>query len=75
MRENRVYRSDDRDLDRCDNDLVVFQGDNGDWYISIVSHGEKLGKHVRVTTSGAPRGQVDVATAVLALYRALGGSP
>jgi hypothetical protein len=57
LTEQRRYRSDDRDLDGCDNDLLIFQGENGDWYVSIVKHGEKLGPCVRITTSGAPARQ------------------
>jgi hypothetical protein len=67
----RRYRSDDRDLYNHDNDLLVFQGENGDWYISIVKHGEKLGPSVRLTTSGTPRGYDRVPAAMMALYRAL----
>jgi hypothetical protein len=69
----RTYRSDDRDLPGEDNELTVFQGGNGDWYVSIHKHGERLGPAVRVTTSGAPSGQPGVALAVYRLWRALGG--
>jgi hypothetical protein len=69
--EPRRYRSDDRDL--ADNDLVVSFGPNGDWYISIVKHGEKIGPSVRITTSGTPRGFEGVPVAVARLFRALPG--
>ena len=73
-REPRRYRSDDRDLDGHDLELVVLPPDgNGDWYVSIVDHGDKIGPTVRVTTSGAPRGQELVCVAVAKLYRAMGG--
>jgi hypothetical protein len=55
--EQRRYRSDDADLSGHDNDLLVFQGGNGDWYISIVKHGEKIGPAVRIRTSGGPVNQ------------------
>lgn len=67
----RRYRSDDRDQERNDNDLLVFMGGNGDWYVSIVKHGEKLGPAVRLTTSGTPHNCQDVPAAMAALYRAL----
>lgn len=70
----RSYPSDDRDLDGCDHELHVFSGENGDWYVSIVRRGEVIGPHVRVTTSGSPRGREGVAVAIAALYRALGAS-
>lgn len=70
--EPRTYRSDDRDLRGDDNDLGVFAGGNGDWYITIVAHGERLGPAVRLTTSGTPRGLDHVPAAVANLYRALG---
>ena len=69
----RYYRSDDRDLEGHDNDLHVFMGGNGDWYVSIVKHGERFGPSVRLTTSGTPRGFEHVPAAMMGLYRALGG--
>jgi hypothetical protein len=72
--EPRRYRSDDRDLDGHDLELVVLPPDgNGDWYVSIVEHGDKIGPTVRITTSGAPRGQELVCVAVAKLFRAMGG--
>lgn len=74
MGEPRRYRSDDRDLDGHDLELVVLPPDgNGDWYVSIVDHGDKIGPTVRITTSGAPRGQELVCVAVAKLFRAMGG--
>ena len=67
----RRYRSDDRDMHNHDNDLLVQHGENGDWYISVVRHGEKIGPSVRLTTSGTPRGFEEVPAAVAHLYRAL----
>jgi hypothetical protein len=72
--EQRIYRSDDRDLDGGDNDLAVFPGENGDWYVVIRPHGERLSRAcVRVTTSGTPPGKEGASVAVSKLYRALGG--
>jgi len=45
------YRSDDQDIE--DNELLIYQGGNGDWYLSIVKTGEKLGPSIRITTSGS----------------------
>jgi hypothetical protein len=58
-------------MERHDNDLVVSMGGNGDWYITIVKHGEKIGPTVRLTTSGTPRGFEGVPAAVAKLYQAL----
>jgi hypothetical protein len=71
--EVRAYRSDDRDLRGCDNELRVFSGGNGDWYVSIVGRGDRIGPAVRITTSGTPRGFEHVPVAIARLYRALGG--
>jgi hypothetical protein len=73
MRPEARYRSDDRDLPGSDNDLVIFFGGNGDWYVSIVKHGERIGPAARVTTSGVPRGFEGVAPAVARLHAALRG--
>jgi hypothetical protein len=73
MRPEARYHSDDRDLPGSDNDLVVFFGGNGDWYVSIVKHGERIGPAARVTTSGVPRGFEGVAPAVSRLHAALRG--
>lgn len=76
MAEPRRYRSDDRDLEDHDLDLVVMPPDgNGDWYVSVLPHGHKIGPTVRVTTSGAPSAQRDVPLAVAGLYDAIGGRP
>jgi hypothetical protein len=56
-----------------DLELMVFHGDNGDWYVSIVETHKKLGPCVRITTSGSPRGQHMVAPTIANLYRTLGG--
>jgi hypothetical protein len=67
----RRYRSDDRDEKGGDNELVISMGGNGDWYLSIVARGERLGRSVRLTTSGTPRGCEGVPTALANLYKAL----
>lgn len=70
----RRYRSDDRDLDGHDVDLMIRPPDgNGDWYVAVVPHGARGGLAVRVTTSGTPAGQHGVSVAVANLYRAMGG--
>lgn len=67
----RRYRSDDRDVTGLDNDLLVFHGNNGDWYVSVLPHGNRVGPAVRLTTSGTPRGFDGVPAAMAHLYRAL----
>jgi hypothetical protein len=67
----RRYRSDDRDMHGHDNDLMVLQGGNGDWYVSVVRHGERIGPSVRLTTSGMPRGYEQASLMVSRLYRCL----
>jgi hypothetical protein len=70
--EPRLYFCDDADMDEP---LVlhVSQGGNGDWYISVLPEGAKIGPTVRLTTSGSPRGFDGVPIAMANLYRALGG--
>ena len=76
LTEPRRYRSDDRDLgERNDTDLMVYQGGNGDWYLTIVPHGQHIGPTVRLTTSGVPRGCEGVPVALARLFRALPVSP
>ena len=74
MQKERVYRSDDRDIEGCDNELVVFAGENGDWYVAVRTTGERIGKAVRITTSGTPRGFERMPRAVARLYAALRGT-
>lgn len=45
------YLTDDRDS-RCRNELVITLGNNGDWYVSVVSEGEAPVRGVRICTSG-----------------------
>lgn len=69
----RSYHSDDRDLAGCDMRLDVFQGENGDWYVSICPSSHKGGPAcVRITTSG--NRFPEAANAVADLFRALEGS-
>ena len=70
----RSYRSDDRDLERCDCRLEVLMGENGDWYVSVVREGHKASsEYVRVTTSGSK--QPEAANALADFYAALGPDP
>ena len=71
----RRYRSDDRDMgEDHDLDLMILPPDgNGDWYVSVLPHGDRFGRAVRITTSGTPHGQHGVCVAVADLYRAMGG--
>ena len=68
----RRYLTGDADVERLE--LVVAPPDgNGDWYVSILPEGHKIGPTVRVPTSGARREHEHVASAVAGLYYALGG--
>lgn len=68
----RRYLTGDADMERLE--LVVAPPDgNGDWYISVLPEGDKIGPTVRVPTSGARREHQHVASAVAGLYCALGG--
>lgn len=73
----RRYVTDDRDeMDR--NELVIFQGGNGDWYVGVVEEGTAglagSGRWVRLCTSGgASSAKPGLTAAIAAAYRALGG--
>ncbi len=74
MREERRYLTDDRDLPEDEqNELVVFQGGNSDWYIGVVPKGQGfMGKCVRVCTSGgAASARPGLPVAVSMLYGAM----
>ncbi len=62
----KEYLSDNMDISA--NRLVVYSGNNGDWYISIRKPGEKIGVSVRISTSGTLPGYENVASAVAKLY-------
>lgn len=69
MRETRDYLTDDCDLNK--NRLELYQGENGDWYISTLKEGQRLGNVVRITTSGGGEYGGRVAMAIYNLYEAL----
>ena len=73
IREGEVrFLSDDRDLER--NELVIFAGGNGDWYVGVVAEHEAgtvstSGRFVRIATSGVA---VDgMPNHIAAIYRLL----
>lgn len=69
--EPRSYPSDDRDIDEQPMEMQLFQGENGDWYLSVLPIGDRFTRHcVRITTHGTRRH--DMPAAVAALYRAMG---
>lgn len=55
--ERRSYVTDDLDLaDGPPMELSLFQGNNGDWYLSVEPKGTRMPRHVvRITTSGSMR--------------------
>lgn len=65
----REYISDDRDIEA--NRLQIFMGGNGDWYVSVIREGDRIGPAVRVTTSGTPRGFEKVPVLVARIYQEL----
>jgi hypothetical protein len=60
------------DCDKSDLELSIFQGGNGDWYISILPEGHRIGPCVRISTSGGASARVPGLTAAIAeVYQAL----
>lgn len=78
MSEDRRYLSDDADIDRHDYELVIHDARdrNGDWYISIVPKGHKIGPTVRIRTSGGEASRLPgFIAAIDAMYQALARDP
>ena len=59
------YLTDDRDS-RERHELVIYQGNNGDWYVMVVPEGNRLGPTVRLCTSGGASSRVPGLTAAIA---------
>ena len=74
MQEVREARwlTDDRDSSHL-NELIIYQGGNGDWYLEIAPCGKRnIGGAVRICTSGGAASRVPgLAPAVAAMFRAL----
>lgn len=72
MANARRYLTDDRD-ERNRNELIIFQGGNGDWYVGVVPEGEMwIGRTVRICTSGgAASACPGLPSAIAAAYRAM----
>ncbi len=71
IREAR-YLTDDRDLEGP-NELIIFQGGNGDWYVGVAPQGTScIDKSVRSCTSGRASSRVPGLTLAIAnAFRAL----
>lgn len=72
------YLTDDADIDRHRNELRIFMGGNGDWYVSIAPEGEgDIGRGVRIVTSGSrvPGLAVAIANAYRAIHAATNSAP
>ena len=72
MQEPVRYLTDDRDIDdRLE--LVIMQGDNGDWYVGVVPEGEGcIRRMVRLCTSGGASSRCPGLTvAISKAYRAI----
>lgn len=71
MREERRYLTDDRDF-KTRHELVIQQGGNGDWYVSVVREGTKAVSGVRICTSGGASHAVPGLTiAIFKAYEAM----
>lgn len=66
------YQCDDRDREGS-LDLVIQQGGNGDWYVSVIPHEQRAAmRGVRISTSGGASFAVPGLTMAIAhAYRAL----
>ncbi len=74
--ETRRCATDDRDIDPDRHELHVGLGGNGDWYLSVLPEGHKLGPTVRISTSGgAEQRYPGIGVALADLYRVLGRQP
>lgn len=51
IREPVRYLTDDRDA-RQRHELIIYQANNGDWYVQVLPEGDVLGPTVRLCTSG-----------------------
>lgn len=72
LQEPVRYLTDDRDHKRR-NELVIAQGHNGDWYVSVVPEGTgTIGRGVRLCTSGgASIACPGLTAAISAAYKAI----
>lgn len=72
MQELRRYLTDDRD-EKHRNELIIFQGGNGDWYVGVGEEGTwPMRNFVRLCTSGGASSACPGLTrAIAAAYRAM----
>lgn len=71
--ERLRFLTDDRDHEERF-ELNIFPGGNGDWYVSVLPEGHRLGPTVRVSTSGgAARSVPGLGIAISRAYRAMLG--
>jgi hypothetical protein len=75
--EEARYLTDDRDLrEERQRELIIYQGGNGDWYVSVDTVGSMGMNAVRLCTSGGASSRVPGLTAAIAqAYRAIRGEP
>lgn len=64
------YLTDDRDSQQR-HELVLYQANNGDWYLMVVPEGHRFGPTVRFCTSGGASSRVPGLTTLLANIFAL----
>ncbi len=72
--DERRYLSDDADIDGHEYELVIHDGraGNGDWYISVLPKGHKIGPTVRIRASGGESSRLPgLVAAIEAMYRSL----
>lgn len=72
--EPREVTSDDLDIDEVGGyRLSIFMGGNGDWYVTILKPGDRLGPCVRLAMSGGASSKFPgLGVAIADVYRALG---
>ena len=75
MQPQRRYLTDDRDLpEEKQRELIISQGGNGDWYVSVDLPGAGGIHGVRICTSGGAASRCPgLGQAIAQAYRAMGG--
>ena len=73
MFEKAIYLTDDRDLPKEDQRvLVIFPGGNGDWYVQVAPAHGRTTEGVRISTSGgASTNCPGLGIAIAEAYRAI----
>ena len=71
IHEPVTFRSDDADEDPR-YALTIYQANNGDWYVSVMPDGHRIGPNVRICTSGgASHSHPGLSNAIHKVYEAI----